>query len=204
MLGITHDAESYLVKLGEILRSLNFQDVHRLSEIIYHSYSQGRTVFVFGNGGSALTASHFAEDLAKGTLSNEDLWQQRRPRLKVVSLADNVGWITALANDLAYEEIFLQQLVNLAEPGDLAVAISGSGNSPNVIKAVEWANANGLITFGLTGFDGGRLKKIQQMGLHVPLADMGMVEAIHSCVLHWVVDDLFARIHRQGRYGSLA
>lgn len=202
MLGITHDARSYLTHLGEVLRSLRFEDVHRLSDVIYDCYQSRRTVFVFGNGGSALTASHFAEDLAKGTLNNEDLWQLRRPRLRVISLADNVGWITALANDLNYEEIFVQQLANLAEPGDLAIAISGSGNSPNVIKAVEWANSHGLITFGLTGFDGGRLKTIQHMGLHVPLADMGMVEAIHSCVLHWVVDDLFARLHRQGRYSS--
>ncbi len=200
MLGVTHNAESYLLRLAEALRSLNFEDVERLAELIYDRFCQEKMIFVFGNGGSALTASHFAEDLAKGTLSDSDLRQCCRPRIRVISLADNVGWITALANDLAYDQIFVQQLVNLAGEGDLALAISGSGNSANVVNAVRWANANGLVTFGLTGFDGGELRRIQQLGLHVPVYDMGMIEAIHSCVLHWVVDDLFARIHRQGRY----
>lgn len=200
MLGVTHDAQSYLCHLADVLRTLNFRDVEKLSEVIFDRYLQGRMIFVFGNGGSALTASHFAEDIAKGTLSSGDLVQCTRPRIRIVSLADNVGWITALANDLAYDQIFLQQLVNLASEGDLAIAISGSGNSPNVLNAVRWANANGLLTYGLTGFDGGELRKIQQMGLHVPVYDMGMVEAIHSCVLHWVVDDLYGRIHREGRY----
>ena len=202
MLGIHEDAQQYLWHLGEELRRLNFAEVELLSQVIYDCFKNGRTIFVFGNGGSALTASHFAEDLAKGTLSKEDLEDYRRPRIRVISLADNIGWVTALANDLAYEEIFVQQLANLASPGDLAIAISGSGNSPNVLRAVRWANANGLITFGLTGFDGGELKRLQQMGVHVPVHDMGMVEAIHGCILHWVVDDLYARIHKLGRYGN--
>jgi len=91
-------------------------------------------------------------------------------------------------------------LVNLAQPDDLAVAISGSGNSPNVLRAVEWANQHGLITFGMTGFDGGQLKRIQQYGLHVPTQDLGMVESLHACVLHWIVDDLYARLHKVARY----
>ncbi len=202
MLGIHEDVQHYLWHLGEELRRLNFAEVELLSQVIYDCFKNGRTIFVFGNGGSALTASHFAEDLAKGTLSKEDLEDYRRPRIRVISLADNIGWVTALANDLAYEEIFVQQLANLASPGDLAIAISGSGNSPNVLRAVRWANANGLITFGLTGFDGGELKRLQQMGIHVPVHDMGMVEAIHGCILHWVVDDLYARIHKLGRYGN--
>jgi D-sedoheptulose 7-phosphate isomerase len=202
MLGIDLDAHGYLVKLGAELARLNFDEIAGLSQSIFYCYQQGRCVFVFGNGGSALTASHFAEDLAKGTLTQDDLATLRRPRIRVVSLADNVGWITALANDLAYEEVFVQQLANLATAGDLAIAISGSGNSPNVLRAVEWANNNGLVTIGITGFDGGRLKQISQRGVHVPVNDMGMVEAIHGCILHWVVDDLFARLHKLGRYTS--
>jgi D-sedoheptulose 7-phosphate isomerase len=202
MLGIREDARQYLCHLGKELQRLNFAEIQSLSDTIFDTFTNGRTVFVFGNGGSALTASHFAEDLAKGTLSENDLREYHRPRIRVISLADNVGWISALANDLAYEEVFVQQLVNLATAGDLAIAISGSGNSPNVLRAVRWANANGLITFGLTGFDGGELKRLQKMGVHVPVHDMGMVEAIHSCILHWVVDDLYARIHKLGRYGA--
>ena len=88
----------------------------------------------------------------------------------------------------------MEQLKNLARPGDLLIAISGSGNSPNVLRAVEWAEQNGLTTFGCTGFDGGKLRKFAQQGLHVPLDDMGIVESIHLTAFHWVVDNLHARI----------
>ena len=87
-------------------------------------------------------------------------------------------------------------------PGDLAVGISGSGNSSNVLAAVDWANRHGLLTFGMTGYDGGKLKQIEQAGLHVPLGDMGMVESIHACAIHWVVDDVFAHINSEGRYST--
>ena len=128
----------------------------------------GRLVFLFGNGGSATTASHFAEDLGKNCLAAEDLAAGTGRRLKVMSLTDNVGWITALANDLSYDQVFLQQMAHFGGAGDLAIAISGSGNSPNVIAAVDWANRHGLVTFGMTGFDGGKLKRIQKAGIHVP------------------------------------
>jgi D-sedoheptulose 7-phosphate isomerase len=90
--------------------------------------------------------------------------------------------------------------MNYGSPGDLVIAISGSGNSPNVLKAVDWANRHGLTTFGLTGYNGGKLKQMQHHGLHVELDDMGMVESIHLCVFHWVLNDVFARINREGRY----
>ena len=108
----------------------------------------------------------------------------------------------AVGNDLGYDQIFVQQLMNYASHGDLVIAISGSGNSPNVLKAVQWANQQGLKTFGLTGYDGGQLKKEQQEGLHVALDDMGMVESIHLALFHWVLNDVFARINQQGRYAS--
>jgi D-sedoheptulose 7-phosphate isomerase len=107
-----------------------------------------------------------------------------------------------VGNDLGYEQVFVQQLASYGQPGDLAIAISGSGNSPNVLAAVDWANRSGLVTFGLTGYDGGKLKQMQQDGIHVPLDDMGMVEAIHGCLAHWVVDDLFARVNQAGRHGG--
>ena len=117
-----------------------------------------------------------------------------------MSLTDNTGWIMAVGNDLSYDQIFQQQLMNFGGPGDIAIAISGSGNSPNVLNAVNWANRHGLITFGLTGFSGGKLKETQQDGLHVELDDMGMVESIHLCLFHWVLNDVYARINSEGRY----
>tara|TARA_Y100000758_G_scaffold280413_1_gene227419 strand:- start:2235 stop:2672 length:438 start_codon:yes stop_codon:yes gene_type:complete len=143
-----------------------------------------------------------AEDLGKSTLLEADLRDESLQRLKVLSLTDNVGWITAVANDLDYDQVYVQQLMNYGTPGDLLIAISGSGNSANILHAVDWANRHQLMTFGLTGFDGGLLKQSQQDGLHVELEDMGMVESIHLCLFHWVLNDLFARINKAGRYGD--
>jgi D-sedoheptulose 7-phosphate isomerase len=141
-------------------------------------------------------------DLGKGTLRFADLRDDSKKRLKVLSLADNLGWITAVGNDLAYDQIFVQQLMNYASAGDLALGISSSGNSSNVLRAVDWANGHGLTTFGLTGYDGGKLRRIQQHGVHVDLADVGMVESIHLCLFHWVLDDVHSRINRLGRYAA--
>src|SRR6266498_712486 len=114
---------------------------------------EGRRVYLFGNGGSAACASHFAEDLAKGTVKDPG-----QKRLRVMSLTDSTPFITALGNDCGYETIFLEQLRTHAVAGDIALGISGSGNSPNVLNAISWANENELYTVGVTGFDGGRLR----------------------------------------------
>ena len=172
-----------------------------MADLIYDAWENGKFVFLFGNGGSACTCSHFAEDLGKNCVRPDDVADGGR-RLKVLSLTDNVGWITALGNDYAYDQVFVQQLMHYASPGDLAIAISGSGNSPNVLAAVDWANRHGLITYGMTGYEGGKLRQMQKLGLHVPLDDMAMVESIHMCVGHWVVDDLIARIQGAGRYAA--
>ncbi len=202
MLGTTLDAPAYFQRLSDELARVDRAALHRWSDAILDAWEQSRFVFLIGNGGSGLTASHFCEDLGKGTLSDADLRDTGFRRLKVLSLTDNAGWIMAIGNDLAYDQIFVQQLMNFASAGDLLIAISGSGNSPNVLEAVDWANRNGLKTFGLTGYDGGQLKTIQQDGLHLDLDDMGMVESLHLCLHHWVLNDLFARMHQVGRYAE--
>ncbi len=118
------------------------------------------------------------------------------------SLTDNTSWITAIGADLDFEQIFVQQPMQYGRPGDLVIAISGSGSSRNVLNAVAWANRRGLITFGLTGYDGGRLRQIQGQGLHVPLGEMGMVESVHLTILHWVVEEIHARVNRVGRHAG--
>jgi len=202
MLGVELDIEGYLKRLRAELARVDAAEVGRLSELIYRAWETGKFVFIFGNGGSACLASHLAEDLGKGVFQEKDLLRHGVRRLKVLSLTDNVGYLTAVGNDLGYEQIFVQQLASYGQPGDLAIAISGSGNSRNVLAAVDWANRSGLVTFGITGYDGGKLKQMQQDGIHVPLDDMGMVEAIHGCLVHWVVDDLFARVNQAGRHGG--
>lgn len=202
MLGATLSNDSYLERLNREIAATDRQAMQTWADLIYQAWEAGRYVFIFGNGGSGTTASHMAEDLGKSTLREDDLRDESKRRLKVMSLTDNAGWIMAVGNDLDYDQIFVQQLMNYGERGDLAIAISGSGNSPNVLNAVDWANRHELITFGLTGYDGGRLKSMQQHGLHVELDDMGMVESIHLCLFHWVLNDVFARVNREGRYAQ--
>jgi D-sedoheptulose 7-phosphate isomerase len=202
MLGATLDLPSYLDRLNREIARLNQADIHHWADLVFEAWNNGRFVFIIGNGGSGTTASHMAEDLGKSTLRPDDLKDETKRRLKVLSLTDNNGWLLAVGNDCGYDQIFVQQLMNYASPGDLLLAISGSGNSPNILAAVDWANRHGLVTFGLTGYGGGKLKQMQQRGLHVALEDMGMVESIHLCVFHWVLNDVYARINREGRYAS--
>ena len=188
MLGTTLDFSPYINRLKDELDRLDDGSMRRLSDEIFTRWENGKQVFIFGNGGSGTTASHFAEDLGKGLLTEDELRIGKTKRLRVSSLTDNIGWLLAVGNDMGYDQVFVQQLMNYGNEGDLVIAISGSGNSPNVINAVDWSNTNGLTTYGFTGFDGGKLKQLQKDGFHCELHDMGMVESIHLCVFHWVLD----------------
>jgi len=194
MLGIKLDVRSFLERVSQELSRVDPAEVKALADALFACYQERRLVFVCGNGGSGSNASHFCEDLGKCTLRREDYDNDKKKRLRILSLTDNTPYILAWANDEGFERVFAEQLKNLASPGDLLIAISGSGNSPNILRAVDWANKNGLKTFGCTGFDGGKLRKLAHQGLHVPLDDMGIVESIHLTAFHWVVDNLHARI----------
>jgi D-sedoheptulose 7-phosphate isomerase len=198
MLGTTLDVRPFLERVGQELLRLEAGEVQALADAVYDCYQRGRFVFVIGNGGSGSNASHFCEDLGKGTLRREDFDNDAKKRLRIVSLTDNTPYILAWGNDEGFERVFVEQLKNLASLGDLLIAISGSGNSPNVLRAVEWANRHGLKTFGCTGFSGGKLRDLAQQGLHVALHDMGIVETVHLAAFHWVVDDLHRRIGLNG------
>jgi D-sedoheptulose 7-phosphate isomerase len=194
MLGIKLDVRPFLERVGQELSRIDPAEVKALADAIFVCYQERRMVFVCGNGGSGSNASHFCEDMGKCTLRREDYDNDKKKRLRILSLTDNTPYILAWANDEGFERVFAEQLKNLASPGDLLIAISGSGNSPNILRAVDWANRNGLKTFGCTGFDGGKLRKLAHQGLHVSLDDMGIVESIHLTAFHWVVDHLHARI----------
>ena len=182
-------AKDYLAKLRELLDALPDQS-DRFVETLFEAFEADRTVFLVGNGGSAAAASHFGQDLAIGTLSS----LQAKRRFRVIPLTDNVGFITALANDEGYGCIFEQQLRNLARGGDLLIATSGSGNSPNVLRAVEYARSIGMKTIGVTGFDGGKLRELAHESVHVPTHDMGMAEALHGVVFHLAIAQLRAKL----------
>lgn len=190
MLGATLGARDYLDRVCREIQRLDVAQIEAFSQVVEDAYHAGKFVFIIGNGGSGANASHLCEDLAKCTL--RDFESQKR--LRVLSLTDNVPWIMAVGNDLAYDRIFVEQLKNLASPGDVLLAISGSGNSPNILKAVEWANANGMVTLGITGFGGGKLKELAAKNLHAGVDDMGIVESLHQVAFHWIIDDIYRRI----------
>jgi D-sedoheptulose 7-phosphate isomerase len=171
-------AKDYLLAVQSVLARLDHALVDRMVEVVWRGYEEGRTLFLFGNGGSAALASHFACDIGKGTIAG------KRKRLKAVALTDNVALITAWANDKAYDAIFAEQLESLAEKGDIALAISGSGNSPNVIRGLEAARRLGAQTLALTGFDGGRAKPLADLCLVVPSDSMQLIEDAHLCATH--------------------
>ncbi len=202
MLGATLGISQYVQRLQSELERVASAEMQAWADLIYEAWEREKFVFILGNGGSGTTASHMSEDLGKSSLRPEDLKDETKKRLKVLSLTDNLGWIMAVGNDVGYDQIFVQQLMNYGTAGDLVIAISGSGNSPNVLAAVDWANRHGLKTFGLTGYNGGQLRRVQQSGLHVALDDMGMVESIHLCLFHWVLNDVFARINHEGRHSK--
>ncbi len=194
MLGIKLDVRPFLERVGQELLRVEPAEIKRLADLMYDCYERGRFIFVCGNGGSGSNSSHFCEDIGKCTLRHEDFDNDNKKRVRIMSLTDNTPYILAWANDEGFERVFAEQLKNLATPGDLLIAISGSGNSPNILRAVEWANKNGLTTFGCTGFSGGKLRTLAQHNFHVPIDDMGIVESIHLAAFHWIVDNLHKRI----------
>ena len=177
----TPGIEAYLSKLKETLDAVSRRELNDLAELLVRARKEGRRVYTLGNGGSAATASHFAADFNKG------LSYGFPERFRFICLADNVATLTAYANDVSYEDVFVEQLRNHLEPGDVVIAISGSGRSPNVLKAVAYANEAGAVTVGLTGYDGGPLRTLARHSVHVPVADMQIAEDIHLVVDHLLV-----------------
>lgn len=170
--------KGYLSGLEEALRALPVMTLRSIASMLWDARRRGSRVFIIGNGGSAATASHLASDLSKTTLREDE------PRLRAIALTDNVPLITAWANDTGYENTFAQQLENLAMPGDVLIAISGSGRSENILKAVRRAREMELATIGLTGAGGGQLKDRVDIALVVASKTAGQIEDLHLAVGH--------------------
>ena len=172
--------KSYKEKSLAALEEIAENEVAQLIELLSAAREAGRQIFLCGNGGSATTASHFANDLGKGASCGHD------KRFRVLALTDNVSWITALANDTDYSQIFVEQLKNYARPEDLLIAFSGSGNSPNVLEVVQWANQNSILTVGITGRPGGKLGELARYPVFVESSHMGHIEEGHFLIQHLV------------------
>jgi D-sedoheptulose 7-phosphate isomerase len=172
--------ELYRNELLETIRRIDIAKVEQAIDWLRAARDEDRQIFVCGNGGSASTSSHFVCDMVKGASF------KREKRFRIIALTDNLPAITAYANDVSYDCVFVEQLKNFARTGDILMAISGSGNSPNVVKAVEYANSIGCRTIALTGRDGGKLGPLASLNIHVPVPHMGRIEDAHMIICHMI------------------
>ena len=181
----------YLDQVAVAISGLPEDKIRDIVETLKSAHVEGRQVFLLGNGGSAANATHIAEDLQKGVK------ECTGKRFRVIALTDSVPLITAWANDTGYENIFAEQLESLAEPGDVVIAISGSGNSPNVLKAVEKANEMGVLTIGWSGFSGGKLAQIAKKSIVVGSDNMQRIEDAHLVLGHLIFTCFMKECGRQ-------
>ncbi len=187
------EVRRYLDREAEVLGELDENEISRVMEILEKARSSRKRVYVCGNGGSAATASHFVGDFNKGA----SMGLEKRHNFE--SLNDNIPMMMAVANDSSYDDIFVEPLKNKLEEGDILIAISGSGNSENVVRAVKYANQHDAVTIGLVGYDGGRLKNIVQSCIHININNMQIVEDIHMVMDHVMMFILSGnRIEKQG------
>jgi D-sedoheptulose 7-phosphate isomerase len=178
---MTHSFPSlYKADVLQAIETIDLEKVGQAIEILVQARDQDRRVFVCGNGGSASTASHFVCDMVKGASFRRD------KRFRIMALTDSLPTITAYANDVSYDCVFVEQLKNFAEPGDVVMAISGSGNSPNVLQAIEYANSIGCRTIALSGRNGGKLGPMAQLNLQASHPHMGRIEDVHMIVMHMI------------------
>ncbi len=174
----TIEIKSYLALEIEILKKIDIEALNQCINLLEDSRKRNSNVYIFGNGGSATTASHFVCDFNKGISDGLS------DKYNFICLNDNVPSLLAIANDMDYSEIFKYQLISKLKPDDVVIGISGSGNSKNIVKALTYAKEIGAITIGLTGYDGGRVKKIADYSLHVPIDNMQITEDIHMIFDH--------------------
>ena len=181
-------AAEYIIVLKQVIDRIQPESIDALADRLFEAWRLDQQVFVFGNGGSAYTASHFITDMVK-TASVPG-----KRRLRAISMLDNYGLTTALGNDIHFDQTFVFPLETYARPKDIAIAISGSGNSPNVVLACEWAKSHDLTLVCLTGFSGGKIASLADIHVHVPSDNYGVIEDIHMSVGHMICHALKNRI----------
>ena len=182
--------ESYFGRLKSLLDAMPLDRIETMGEILFRAYRHGNQVFIIGNGGSAATASHMACDLGKNTIA------ANRPRFRVLSLSDNTALLSALANDIGYERVFSEQLQNLIRPGDVLIAISCSGRSPNILRAMRYARERAATTIAFLGFDGGEAFELADVAILVPAEEYGLVEDVHMILDHVLTGYFQERLER--------
>jgi D-sedoheptulose 7-phosphate isomerase len=195
--GIQKLIRDYLLELGKIFNRLDLKNIEKAANLLDQARKKGQRVFILGNGGSAATASHLACDLGKGTIARFS--DKKEPRLRVMALTDNPSLLTAFANDLSFADVFVQQLSNLVEKDDLVIVLSGSGNSPNLIKAVVYAKGRGAKTIGFLGFKtGGKLAGLVDCPIIARSHYYGPIEDLHLILGHIIASWLAQTGRKKG------
>lgn len=184
--------KQYCSELIDTINNLTSKDLNTIVNILWDAYKGNKKIYVIGNGGSAATASHYVCDFAKGTAVPGE------KRLKIMSLTENVAHMTAISNDISYNEVFKEQLENLLEPEDILICISASGNSPNLVQAVNYANSINVTTIGILGFNGGKVKELTTTNIVVDNFNYGQVEDIHLILGHVLSQYFRKRIVTEG------
>jgi D-sedoheptulose 7-phosphate isomerase len=174
------DIDAYFAKLKSTIDAMSRQEINDFLNILEGARDSDCTIFIMGNGGSSATASHYVCDFNKGMSYKQDR------KFRFICLNDNVPTLTAYANDVGYDAVFVESLRNFLSPQDIVIGISGSGNSKNVLAAIEYANSVGAETVGLSGFDGGALKRIAKHNVHVPIDSMQITEDMHMVLDHLI------------------
>jgi len=181
-------ATEYLNLVQTTLNQLSVKEIEAATEAFYRCYEAGGQLYTFGNGGSGATASHVAGDFLKGASYG------LKKRFKIICLNDNAASMMAIANDIGYEAIFEEPLRNFAAPGDLAIGISGSGNSENVVRGLHIAKERGATTLAFSGFKGGKIAQMADVSVHVPVMDMEVTEDVHMVVFNIIKKEMQARL----------
>jgi D-sedoheptulose 7-phosphate isomerase len=171
----------YLNSITSKIKDLEIDNILKAISSIKEAHEKDRRIFVFGNGGSAATANHFAADFGKNAIKDDD------NRFKIISLSNNISSITACGNDIGFETVFEEQLKNLMHDEDLIICISASGNSPNIIRAVEYARKRNGTIIGITGFNGGKLKQISDFNININSESYEQIEDMHLMITHIIV-----------------
>lgn len=172
------EISAYFEKEKAVLDAICKDDLNTLMNVLMQAREDGRNIFIMGNGGSAATASHYVCDFNKGISYGKE------KMFKFICLNDNVPTMMAYANDMSYEDVFAGPLKNFMQPGDIVIGISGSGNSENVVRAIKYANENGGVSVGITGYSGGKVKQMSKYNVHVPVDDMQIAEDLHMVLDH--------------------
>lgn len=182
------ELQQYIATEIEIMKKLDVEAINEAMNLIWETFEKEGNIYIFGNGGSASTASHFQNDFNKG------ISEYTEKKFRFNCLSDNISTLTAIANDISYEDVYSEQLKGRLKDNDIVIAISGSGNSKNIIRAVEYAKTQNICIIGITGYNGGVLKQLADISLHVPIDDMQITEDIHMMFDHMMMSVFYKKV----------